>query len=38
MGALIVVAVVYIGHEIATRKGLIYKDEYHPQQQEAVQQ
>ena len=38
MGALIVVVVVYIGHEIATRKGLIYKDEYHPQQQEAVQQ
>ena len=38
MGALIVVVVYYIGHEIATRKGFIYKDEYHPQQQESVQQ
>ena len=38
MGALIVVVVFYIGHEIATRKGFIYKDEYHPQQQESVQQ
>ena len=37
MGALIVVVVYYIGHEIATRKGFIYKDEYHPQQQESVQ-
>lgn len=33
MGALIVVVVVYIGHEIATRKGLIYKEEYHPEAQ-----
>ena len=37
MGALIVVVVFYIGHEIATRKGLIYKDEYHPQQEEVQQ-
>lgn len=37
MGALIVVIVTYIGHEIATRKGLIYKDEYHPQQEEVQQ-
>ena len=38
MGALIVVVVVYIGHEIATRNGFIYKDEYHPQPQEPVQE
>ena len=38
MGALIVVVVFYIGHEIATRKGFIYKDEYPPQQEATVQQ
>ena len=38
MGALIVIVVVYIGHEIATRNGFIYKDEYHPQPQEPVQE
>ena len=38
MGALIVVVVFYIGHEIANPKGFIYKDEYHPQQEATVQQ
>lgn len=33
MGALIVVVVYYIGHTIATHKGLIYKSEYHPQEE-----
>ena len=38
MGAIIVIVVVYIGHEIATRNGFIYKDEYHPQPQEPVKE
>ena len=33
MGALIVVVVYYIGHEIATSKGFIYKEEYQPKEQ-----
>ena len=33
MGALIVVVVYYIGHTIATHKGLIYQSEYHPQEE-----
>ena len=33
MGALIVVVVYYIGHTFATSKGLIYKEEYHPQEE-----
>lgn len=37
MGALIVVIVFYIGHEIATRKGLIYKEEYHPEVQPVTE-
>jgi len=34
MGALIVVVVYFIGHTIATSKGWIFKEEYHPEPQQ----
>ena len=38
MGALIVVVVYYIGHEIAMHKGFIYKEEKQPQQEAPAQE
>ncbi|MBP3732815.1 MAG: phosphatase PAP2 family protein [Bacilli bacterium] len=37
MGALIVTVVYYIGHTIATHKGLIYKEEYHSETQPVTE-
>ena len=37
MGALIVVVVYYIGHEIATHKGLIYKEEYQRKEEASAE-